>query len=160
LEGGKGVRVVAKGSKTGTLYLVPSFVEDRVIVTVTKDVDATLWHRRMGYISEKGLKLLQAAGKFPKLKSINLGVCEECIYGKQKAVKFLKKKKSTKNQNLELIHSDVWGPAFVESLGGARYFATFIDDHSRKVWIFCIKNKSDVFSVFKKWISEVETQSG
>lgn len=53
-------------------------------------------------MSGKGLKLLHIAGKFPKLKSISLGVCEECIYGKQKAVKISKKKKSPKKHKLEL----------------------------------------------------------
>ena len=155
----KGIRIVAKGSKTGTLYLVPSET-DNVIAAVTKGEDSTLWHRRMGHISERGLKKLQAVGKFPKLNSVSLEVCEDCIFGKQKAVKFSKQKKVPKEQNLELVHSNVWGPASVESLGGARYFVTFIDDHSRKLLVYYLKHKSEVFATFKKWKLEVENQSG
>ena len=35
------------------------------------------------------------------------------------------------------------------SLGGSRYFVTFIDDFSRKVWVYFIKQKSEVFEKFK-----------
>lgn len=34
---------------------------------------------------------------------------------------------------LELVYSDVCGPIEVNSLGGSRYFVTFIDDTTRKV---------------------------
>jgi hypothetical protein len=28
-----------------------------------------------------------------------------------------------------------------KTLGGALYYVTFIDDHSRKVWVFALKTK-------------------
>jgi hypothetical protein len=31
------------------------------------------------------------------------------------------------------MHTDVWGPAHVSSLGGSRYYVTFIDYASRKL---------------------------
>ena len=46
------------------------------------------------------------------------------------------------------------------SLGGSRYYVTLIDDFSRKVWVYFLKNKSDVFETFKKWKAMVETESG
>jgi hypothetical protein len=49
---------------------------------------------------------------------------------------------------LELVHTDLWGPAPVAFLGGLRYYITFIDDSSRKVWVYFLKLKSDVFEVF------------
>eukprot|EP00253_Pinus_taeda_P008132 PITA_08132 len=48
----------------------------------------------------------------------------------------------------------------VSSLGGSHYYATFIDDASRKTWIYCIKNKSDVYDTFKKWKALVEIETG
>ena len=32
------------------------------------------------------------------------------------------------------------------SSGGAEYFVTFIDDHSRYTWAYFLKKKNDVFS--------------
>jgi hypothetical protein len=48
----------------------------------------------------------------------------------------------------------------VESLRGSQYYITFIDDSSRKVWIYFLKQKFDVFEVFKKWKIMVETETG
>ena len=47
-----------------------------------------------------------------------------------------------------------------QSMGGAKYFVTFIDDFSRKVWAYPIKLKSDVLAVFQRWLALVENQSG
>ena len=151
----KGSLVVAKGERTGTLYLVSSLDE---LNFVKEKSDGNLWHKRMGHLGEKGLKALHNDGKFPNLNSVNLEFCENCIFGKQRAVKFSKTGREPRQQILELVHTDVWGPAPVCSNGGSKYFVTFIDDHSRKVWLYCIKKKSDVFSVFKKWKQEVENQ--
>ena len=52
---------------------------------------------------------------------------------------------------LYYFHSDVWGPSPIVSYGGSSYFVTFIDDYSRKVWIYLLKRKDDVFNVFKQF---------
>ena len=39
----------------------------------------------------------------------------------------------------------------VQSLGGSRYYVKFIDDATKKNWVYCIRKKSDVFDTFKKW---------
>jgi hypothetical protein len=33
---------------------------------------------------------------------------------------------------------------------GAYYFVSFIDDFSRKVWVYFMKHKSKVFTIFKQ----------
>jgi len=52
------------------------------------------------------------------------------------------------------------GSAPVKSLGGSQYYVTFIDDSTREVCVYFLKNKFDVFSVFKRWKKEIETQTG
>ena len=46
------------------------------------------------------------------------------------------------------IHSDLWVPSRKTSLGGCNFLLTLIDDYSRKVLCYFIKNKDDVFDVF------------
>ena len=86
--------------------------------------------------------------------------CEICVYGKQKRVSFVKSGKEKKDEKLELVHTDVWGPAQVSSLGGSHYYVTFIDDATRKVQIYFLRQKSDVFQIFKKWKCLVENEIG
>ena len=59
-----------------------------------------------------------------------------------------------------MVHKYVYGPSLVSSLEGSRFYVTFIDDFSRKVWVYFLKHKSDVFETFKKWKVEVENQTG
>ncbi|RVW62119.1 Retrovirus-related Pol polyprotein from transposon TNT 1-94 [Vitis vinifera] len=153
----KGARVLARGKKTGTLYMT-SCPRDTIAVA-DASTDTSLWHRRLGHMSEKGMKMLLSKGKLPELKSIDFDMCESCILGKQKKVSFLKTGRTPKAEKLELVHTDLWGPSPVASLGGSRYYITFIDDSSRKVWVYFLKNKSDVFVTFKKWKAMVETET-
>uniref|UniRef100_A0A2N9IBW6 Integrase catalytic domain-containing protein n=1 Tax=Fagus sylvatica TaxID=28930 RepID=A0A2N9IBW6_FAGSY len=120
--------VVARGKKTGTLYMTTSPRD--TIAVAEAGTDTNLWHRRLGHMSEKGMKvLLSKGGRTPKSKK------------------------------LELVHTDLWGPSPIASLGGSRYYVTFIDDSSRKVWVYFLKNKSEVFETFKKWRAMVETET-
>ena len=73
---------------------------------------------------------------------------------------FLKTCRTPKAEKLELVHTDLWGPSPVTSLGGSRYYITFIDDSSRKVWVYFLKNKSNVFETFKKRKAMVEIETG
>ena len=54
-----------------------------------------------------------------------------------------------------MVLTDVGGPSPVSSLGVSRFYVTFIDDLSRKVWVYFVKHKSDMFETFKKWKAEV-----
>ena len=71
---------------------------------------------------------------------------------------FLKTDRTPKAEKLKLIHTDLWESSPVAFLGGLRYYITFIDDSSRKVWVHFLKNKSDVFETFKKWKAMVGTE--
>jgi len=56
------------------------------------------------------------------------------------------------------VHTDVWGIAPVISHEHYRYFVTFIDDFTRFTWVYFLRSKSEVFSVFKALLALVETQ--
>ena len=154
----KGSMVVARGKKEGTLYLTNSSTSS--IAVADKGIDSNTWHYRLGHMSEKGMKILHSKGKLEGLKSLDLEFCEDCVFGKQKKVTFSKVGRPPKSERLELVHTDVWGQTQVPSLGGSSYFVTFIDDATRKLWVYPMKHKSDVFDVFKKWKALVENETG
>ena len=54
------------------------------IAVAKASTNTSLWHRRLGHMSEKWMKMLLSKGKLPELKSVDFDMCESCIFGKQK----------------------------------------------------------------------------
>jgi transposase InsO family protein len=61
---------------------------------------------------------------------------------------------------LQLVHSDLCGPLSSPSFYGCKYFLTFIDEFSRRTWVYFLKLKSEVFDKFLAYKALVEKQSG
>lgn len=57
-----------------------------------------------------------------------------------------------------IIHSDVWGPSKVITLGGSHWFVTFIDNCSRMTWVCLLKTKGEVNSLFQKFHEMIRTR--
>ncbi|BBH01574.1 transposable element gene [Prunus dulcis] len=87
-------------------------------------------------------------------------VCSGCAVSKNHRSSFDKERAWRASHPLELIHSDICGPMQTITLGGNRYFLTFIDDHTRMCWVFFLQHKSQAFNIFKRFKSMVELQSG
>ncbi|CAA0833577.1 Uncharacterized mitochondrial protein AtMg00300 [Striga hermonthica] len=115
---------------------------------------------RLGHMSEKGMKVLKSRELLPELESVDVGLCEQCVLGKQKRVSFITTGRAPKTEKLELVHTDLWGPAPVTSLGGSMYYMTFVDDYTRKVWVYFLKRKSEAFDTFRRWRALVEKETG
>lgn len=61
---------------------------------------------------------------------------------------------------LQIIHSDVVGPFRTQAANGAKYFVTFVDDHTRMCEVFFLKQKSGVLEAFQLYQVHVERQTG
>ena len=63
---------------------------------------------------------------------------------------------------LDLIHSDLCGPMSSVSLTGYEYYVIFIDDYSRKTWIYFLRSKKseEVLKRFQEFKALVENQTG
>ena len=131
--------------------------------TSAKHHSLELWHKRLGHLNVKSVRSLQGMvigldlGKSPP--NVESFECEGCVEGKQARQPFPKDGASRATKPLELVHSDVCGPMKTLSIGGARYFLTFIDDFTRKVWVYALKTKNEVLERFKAWKTLVERQS-
>ena len=60
---------------------------------------------------------------------------------------------------LEIIHSDVCRPMLSSSLSRYVYYVSFIEDFSRKTWIYFMKNKDEVFRKFKEFKALIENHT-
>jgi hypothetical protein len=73
-------------------------------------------------------------------------VCDACQQAKSHQLPFSDSTRVT-TKHLELVHSDVWGPA-IKFVNSYLYYVTFLDDYSHLTWIYLIKHKSNVEFVF------------
>ena len=119
------------GRKVGRMFEVhdlkiPSQVVSAAATTATPSPD--LWHARLGRTSLSCLQLLASQGhlgsiQFPKFN------CTSCNFGKQTKLPF-NNSDSFSSAPFDLIHSDIWGPTPVPTVGESRYFVIFMDDFS------------------------------
>ncbi|OAE25312.1 hypothetical protein AXG93_4620s1260 [Marchantia polymorpha subsp. ruderalis] len=63
----KDTMVAAKGKKVGTLYLTSHGSDTLVVLVLDRRESSNLWHNRLGHMSEKRMKVMQAIGKLPEL---------------------------------------------------------------------------------------------
>jgi len=152
----KGNLVMARGEKQFKLYWTKALVAKDSVNTMY--MEASLWHWRLGHISEKGFNCLAKKDVLMGLRNAELEKCSHCMTGKQTRVSFKKHPPSRKSELLELVHSDVCGPLKVKSFSGALYFVTFIDDCSRKLWVYALQRKDQVLEKFKEFHAMVERQ--
>jgi transposase InsO family protein len=61
---------------------------------------------------------------------------------------------------LELIHADIYGLITPTSNSNKRYILLFIDDYSRKAWVYFLVEKSEAFNSFKCFKTMVEKETG
>jgi transposase InsO family protein len=114
----------------------------------------------MGHLHHKALPILKEI--VIDLSDFNIeqqGVCKGCTLGKHAKVAFPSSEHGSKGI-LNLVHSDVCGPMSVASITGSMYYVSFIDDFSRKTWIYFLKTKDEDFSRFQEFKSLVENQTG
>jgi hypothetical protein len=125
------------------------------------DFSVKLWHKRLAYISEKGLAILAKKNLLVGMKSAPLKKCTHYLARKQNRVSFKSFLSTRKLGILDLVHSYVCSPMKIRTLGGYLYFVTFIDDHSRKLWVYTLKKKKNqVLDVFKQFQASTERQTG
>jgi hypothetical protein len=89
------------------------------------------------------------------LISTHEGICKGCALGKNNKKPFPSSNNRSK-EILNLIHLDVYGLMPVRYLGGSLYYVIFIDDYSRKTWIYLLKTKYKVFSKFQEFKAKIE----
>jgi transposase InsO family protein len=124
------------------------------------DLSSTdLWHMRLGHPQHRVLHhVLYRLSVSPKPQLSN-NFCKHCVIGKMTQLPFFSSTSCTKFP-LEIVHSDVWGPAPINSINGHRYYVIFVDDFSRFTWFFPLKHKSQVLTSFQHFKNTMENHLG
>ena len=85
--------------------------------------------------------------------------CESCIYAKATCKMVPKAREGERTAEFgDEIHTDVWGPAPVESKGGKRYYITYTDDSTHLMNLYLLAKKSDAYETYKDYDAWCATQ--
>jgi hypothetical protein len=133
------------GTKEGALYKLKGHSD--ASLTHSTESPCELFHRRLAHINYKSLPYVsKVVTVLPKFKVDHEGVCKGCAQGKNINNHFPKSDNKVEGI-LEFIHSDV-SPMPSTYLIGYVYYVSFIDDYSRKTWVYLMKLKYEVFGKF------------
>ena len=131
--------------------MTKGLIHGHSINLVESEALSEMWHKRLSHMSEKRITCLAKKNLLVGMKQAKVKKCVHFLAGKQKRVSFHSHPPSRKFGLLELVHSNLCGPFKVKSKGGALYFVTFIDDLSRKIWVYPLKSKDQVLDMLKQF---------
>ena len=129
-------------------------------ISTNSDNDCTqLWHMRLGHIREKSFQALTKQDLLKSVSTCKLKFCKHWVIRKKTKVRFGTATHCTKGI-LDYFHADAWGPTKTVSIGGIYYFVFFIDDYSRRCWVYTMKHKWEVLELFVEWKKNMEKNTG
>jgi histone deacetylase 1/2 len=145
-------RTLLKGQSWRRLYPLPQSSLKQAYSVFKPSLDR--WHSRLGHPSIPIVKQVVNKFNLPYLDLSNESVCNACQQAKSHQLPF-PVSSSVSQHPLELVFSNVWGPA-PESVGRKKYYVSFIDDFSKFTWIYMLQHKSQVFEKFQEFQVMVE----
>ncbi|PKU88027.1 Retrovirus-related Pol polyprotein from transposon TNT 1-94 [Dendrobium catenatum] len=147
-------QVIFQGPCRDGLYPIQPPQKSKNHALTVPNSNTTLWHNRLGHPSHRIFHSIASCNSQLHIDKKEF-VCHACNKAKQhKAVLELSRNRA--KSVLDLIHSDVWGPAPALSNSGMLYYVLFIDDYSRFTWLFPMRQKSEVFNIFVNFKSYIE----
>ncbi|KAG7564441.1 Ribonuclease H-like superfamily [Arabidopsis suecica] len=133
-------------------------VESLISSKTSVQVDSVLWHNRLGHPSSQAFGMIPGVnGLSSRNSELLISQCDVCFRAKQTRQSF----PDSSNNAIgvfDLIHCDLWGPYRTTSFCGFRYFLTIVDDHSRAIWIYLLKDKASVSRHLQEFLALVERQ--
>lgn len=148
--------LVASGSFVNNMFRLDTMEAAVAYKVGGSTSDVTLWHRRLGHSALSKMSFIKDHLNV-EVNFKNSLKCVTCVKGKQARLSF-KVDGTRATELLQLVHSDVCGPMATTSMGGARYYITFIDDYSRKTFVYVMKNKNEAVKCFENFKALVENQ--
>nr|GEU36958.1 retrovirus-related Pol polyprotein from transposon TNT 1-94 [Tanacetum cinerariifolium] len=120
---------------------------------------AWLWHRRLSHLNFDTINLLlknDIVVGLPKLKFVKDHLCSSSELGKAKRNSFQTKNNPSSKRWLQLLHMDLCGPMWVESINGKKYILVIVDDYSRCTWTHFLRSKDETPEVLIDFLRLVQ----
>jgi len=147
--------LIGVGRVKGRIFLHKEFSDGQLQAHAIKTYD--LWHIHLDHPSRQVISLLA--------KSLDIGdnfsnkldePCDICFCAKQTRCSF-SESDSKASEPFEIIHCDIWGVYHIPSTCGAHYFLTIVDDASRAVWVYLMREKSEL-SFLQNFVTYAKNQ--
>lgn len=141
---------------------------EHAAVAAGQQSSTTLWHERMGHLSQRKIRRMFTMGLVDGLylndteEDLKAArhCCLGCAKGKMSRLPYPSICQYQTSSIGERIHSDACGPMSYSSLGGARFITTFKDEFSGRIGVFFMKNKSEMADHFESFRAMLENQTG
>uniref|UniRef100_A0A2N9FGK5 Reverse transcriptase Ty1/copia-type domain-containing protein n=1 Tax=Fagus sylvatica TaxID=28930 RepID=A0A2N9FGK5_FAGSY len=149
-------QIVGTARKVGRLFELtslhfPSSSVSAPVIAASASIE--LWHSRLGHVSLPRIQTLVSRGLLGSVSSSPFD-CMPCQLGKQPALPF-NNSESIASATFDLIHSDVWGPSPVPTVGGLsilkllRYFALTMHENIDKLIFLLFLNTMEPFFILR-----------
>ena len=156
--------VVAETIREGKLFrlAIPGPESMAMAARTVQAEDVTVWHRRLAHMGEADVKKMENLAEGVKIKKgTNVGVCGNCMAGKQHRTPSYEPSMRAKKPG-ELIHIDMSGQITPTTFGGFNYYGLFVDDATRKTYIAPMKTNgsAEMLVHLKLFAKMLETELG
>ncbi|KAK8943245.1 hypothetical protein KSP39_PZI009083 [Platanthera zijinensis] len=143
-------RIIGRGKLRGGVYVLDEVSHLACSAASTEFLDL---HYRHGHPSMQVMRRL-----YPELGKVSHLNCKSCLFAKLHRVSYCPRLDVRASAPFDLLHSDIWGSCPVPTLLGHKYYVTFIDDFSYTTWVYLMKNRSELPSIFQHLWNEIFTQ--
>jgi hypothetical protein len=106
-------------------------------------------HEWFGHLNYRSFQQICNQKMVTGLPSVSCrdGVCVGYVLDKHHQDNFDKCASWNASGPLQLVHSDLCGPLSSPSFSRCKYFLNFIDEFSKRTWVYLLKPKREVFGL-------------
>ncbi|GKD74339.1 retrovirus-related pol polyprotein from transposon TNT 1-94, partial [Tanacetum coccineum] len=120
---------------------------------------AWLWHLCLSHLNFDSINLLSKNSiviGLPKLKFVKDHLCSFYELRKAKRKYFHIKTTPSSKRRLQLLHIDLCGPMWVESINGKKYVLIIVNDYSKYTWTHFLRSKDETPKVLINFLKLVQ----
>ena len=145
----------------GSMYLLNLNVAESCQISREEDQEVWLWHHRLCHQNFRAIDDMRRGEMVRGLPNVNFSdrLCRSCVAGKQSRSSFPSASSFRATKRLELLYGDICGPITPSTIGNRRYYFLLIDDFTRIMWVFFLREKSEAFQHFKIVKNLAESES-
>ena len=146
----------------GSMYLLKLGVSEFCQISREEELEVWLWHYHFCHQNFRAIDDMRKGDMVRGLPNICFSdrLCRNCVAGKHSLRAFPSVSSYRATKRLELIHVDICAPIQPSTIGRRRYYFLLVDDFTRLMWVFFLKEKSEEYHHFKIFKNLAESKCG